>query len=208
MVGNGRPIFGASMARGAYDDSWNKCKDRSVPFAPSSGRDQIIVLGRLEDGGGLRVRAARRRDAWEGTLCRVANASFSEFMLLGCPISMAMVMVIWQGDKSGRERRIPESLGVNGSFSSVTPPGPDVLLLCLAFLRCIRLRVTGAAAAPVFFVAAAVALSASTRSPVVTSSRLAGLAAIADPIAAPFCSSRPHRPFLFSLSYFSVWGLV
>ena len=66
---------GAHSAR-----SWNNYKDRSVPFAPSSGRDQIIVLGRLEDGGGLRVRAARRRDAWEGTLCRVANASFSEFM--------------------------------------------------------------------------------------------------------------------------------
>ena len=105
-------------------------------------------------------------------------------------------------EKHAAERGFPESLGVNGSFSSVTPPGPDVLLLCLAFLRCIRLLlVTGAA--PVFFVAAAVALSPSARSPVVTSSRLAGLAAIADPITAPFCS-RPHRPFLFSLSYSSV----
>ena len=98
-------------------------------------------------------------------------------------------------EKHAAERGFPESLGVNGSFSSVTPPGPDVLLLCLAFLRCIR-RVT------VFFVAA-VASSPSARSPVVTSSRLVGLAAIADPITAPFCS-RPHRLFLFSLSYFSV----
>ena len=59
------------ITHGAHEPTV-RIEDRSVPFAPFRG-DQIIVFGRLEDGGRLRVRAARRGDAWDGFLCRIVN---------------------------------------------------------------------------------------------------------------------------------------
>ena len=95
----------------------------------------------------LRATGGRRRTARPscptprclgGNSLSLQRASFSEFMLLGCPISMAMVMVIWQGDKgTTRQReRLPRVFGrerlVQQRDSSMGLPAAGAR--CLAFV--------------------------------------------------------------------------